>query len=214
MLMLEHIEELSKTAAQAISNVKFDKVVVWDGGGLDGKNGTAGFLRGLAGALPPMMHMMRDIGGSTCRRTSEARRRGGEEEGGRRRDRAVADATRGQEGLKAVGDPMFVEHRKRVLDLLRGISAAAVIPTAAHKIRNHDSHYRFRPDSDFWYLTGFAEPDATLVLCPRADGKGPESVLFLREKDREAEIWNGRRLGVAARRRWRSASTRRGRSSD
>jgi flotillin len=62
MLMLEHIEELSKTAAQAISNVKFDKVVVWDGGG-EGKNGTAGFLRGLAGALPPMLHMMRDIGG-------------------------------------------------------------------------------------------------------------------------------------------------------
>ena len=63
MLMLEHIEELSKTAAQAISNVKFEKVVVWDGGSADGKNGTAGFLRGLAGALPPMMHMMRDIGG-------------------------------------------------------------------------------------------------------------------------------------------------------
>src|SRR5260221_3076057 len=62
-LMLEHIEELSKTAAAAIANVKFDKVIVWDGGGSDGKNGTAGFLRGLAGALPPMMHMMRDIGG-------------------------------------------------------------------------------------------------------------------------------------------------------
>jgi flotillin len=63
MLMLEHIEELARTAAQAISNVKFEKVVVWDGGGSDGKNGTAGFLRGLAGSLPPMMHMMRDIGG-------------------------------------------------------------------------------------------------------------------------------------------------------
>jgi len=63
MLMLEHIEELSKTAAQAISNVKFEKIVVWDGGGGDGRNGTAGFLRGLAGALPPMMHMMRDVGG-------------------------------------------------------------------------------------------------------------------------------------------------------
>src|SRR5262249_50307615 len=44
------------------ANVKFDKVVVWEGGG-DAKNGTAGFLRGLAGALPPMMHMMKDIGG-------------------------------------------------------------------------------------------------------------------------------------------------------
>jgi flotillin len=63
MLMLEHIEELSKTAAAAIANVKFDKIVVWDGGGGDPKNGTSGFLRGLAGALPPMMHMMRDIGG-------------------------------------------------------------------------------------------------------------------------------------------------------
>src|SRR6185369_3740419 len=61
--MLEHIEALARTAAQAISNVKFDKVVVWDGGGGDGKNGTAGFLRGLAGSLPPMMQMMKDIGG-------------------------------------------------------------------------------------------------------------------------------------------------------
>lgn len=65
LLMLEHIEQISATAAQAISNIKFDKVVVWDGGqGGDGKAaGTAGFLRNLAGALPPAMHMMRDIAG-------------------------------------------------------------------------------------------------------------------------------------------------------
>ena len=66
MLMLEHIEELSKTAAAAIANVKFDKVVVWDGGaanGKDGTNATGNFLRGLASSLPPMMHMMKDIGG-------------------------------------------------------------------------------------------------------------------------------------------------------
>jgi flotillin len=63
MLMLEHIDALSKTAAEAISNVKFDKIVVWDGGSGDGKSTTAGFLRGLAGALPPVMTMMRDIGG-------------------------------------------------------------------------------------------------------------------------------------------------------
>src|SRR5258705_4255832 len=97
---------------------------------------------------------------------------------------------------------MFVEHRRRLLELLRAERAAAVVPTATHKIRNHDSHYRFRPDSDFWYLTGFAEPDAVLVLVPRPegapDGKRCESVLFLREKDKEQEIWNGRRLGVAA----------------
>lgn len=76
-----------------------------------------------------------------------------------------------------------------------------MIPTSGHKLRNHDSHYRFRPDSDFWYLTGLAEPDAVLVLRPRSEGigkGGPQCVLFLREKDREQEIWNGRRLGVAA----------------
>jgi Xaa-Pro aminopeptidase len=96
---------------------------------------------------------------------------------------------------------MFAERRSRLLDRLRARGAAAVVPTSAHKIRNHDSHYRFRPDSDFWYLTGLAEPDAVLVLRPRgAPGTsgGPQSVLFLREKDREQEIWNGRRLGVAA----------------
>jgi len=101
---------------------------------------------------------------------------------------------------------VFAEHRARLLEILRAERAAGVFPTAAHKIRNHDSHYRFRPDSDFWYLTGFPEPDAVLVLVPRkgpaAAGSPekpvPESVLFLREKDREQEIWNGRRLGVAA----------------
>jgi flotillin len=72
MLMLEHIEALSANAAQAIQNIKFDKIVVWDGGGAAGGAGggpgatqgaTAGFLRNLAGSLPPMLHMMRDIGG-------------------------------------------------------------------------------------------------------------------------------------------------------
>lgn len=67
LLMLEHIDALSKTAAQAISNIKFDKIVVWDGGGGgpggDGKSATANFIRGLAGALPPSLQMMKDIGG-------------------------------------------------------------------------------------------------------------------------------------------------------
>lgn len=98
---------------------------------------------------------------------------------------------------------MFREHRRRFLDLLRERTAAAVIPTASAKVRNHDSQYRYRPDSDFWYLTGFAEPESALVLLPSArgvngDAHRPQSVLFLREKDREKEIWNGRRLGVAA----------------
>jgi flotillin len=64
MLMLEHLDKLSETAAQAISNIKFDKVVVWDGGANgDGKTATAGFLSGLGRTLPPMLQMMQDVGG-------------------------------------------------------------------------------------------------------------------------------------------------------
>jgi flotillin len=64
LLMLEQLGQLSENAAKAISNIKFDKIVVWDGG-KEGKGGssTAGFLQGLAGALPPMLNMMKDVGG-------------------------------------------------------------------------------------------------------------------------------------------------------
>jgi flotillin len=64
MLLLEHLEGLSKTAASAISNIKFDKVVVWDSGnGSGGAGGTAGFLQSLARSLPPVVNILRDIGG-------------------------------------------------------------------------------------------------------------------------------------------------------
>ena len=94
---------------------------------------------------------------------------------------------------------MYEEHRRRFLALLRDEGAAAVIPTASHKIRNHDCHYRFRPGSDFWYLTGFDEPGAVLVLLPELDSDGPgRAVLFMRERDPERETWDGRRLGLQA----------------
>jgi flotillin len=63
MLMLEHLDHLAETASKAISGIKFDKVIVWEGGGGDGKGATAGFLRSLAGALPPALQIMRDVGG-------------------------------------------------------------------------------------------------------------------------------------------------------
>jgi flotillin len=63
MLLLEHLDKLAETSAQAISNIKFDKVVVWEGGGENGRSNTAGFLNGMAKALPPMLQVMRDIGG-------------------------------------------------------------------------------------------------------------------------------------------------------
>jgi len=97
---------------------------------------------------------------------------------------------------------MYREHRARLMAELSARKAAAVIPTATPKVRNHDCDYRFRPDSDFWYLTGFAEPGSVLVLTPGlaaaedAAARAPQSVLFLRERDAEMETWNGRRLGV------------------
>ena len=63
LLVLEHLEKLSENASNAIKNIKFDKVVVWDGGNGNGSGGTAGFLQGLARSLPPMLNIMRDIGG-------------------------------------------------------------------------------------------------------------------------------------------------------
>jgi len=68
MLMLEHLDHLSETAAKAIANVKFDKVIVWDNGqngkdGAGGGNAAANFLRGLGYSLPPMLQIMKDIGG-------------------------------------------------------------------------------------------------------------------------------------------------------
>jgi flotillin len=66
MLMLEHLDALAQTSAQAISGIKFDKVVVWEGGGSgngSGTTNTAHFLQNLARVMPPMMQVMKDIGG-------------------------------------------------------------------------------------------------------------------------------------------------------
>ena len=95
--------------------------------------------------------------------------------------------------------PTYAEHRARFLATLGARGAAAIIATASAKIRNHDSEYRFRPDSDFWYLTGFGEPESVLVLLPATGAaSAARSVLFLREKKRDEEVWNGLRLGVEA----------------
>ncbi|MCB5188469.1 Xaa-Pro aminopeptidase [Methylobacillus caricis] len=69
---------------------------------------------------------------------------------------------------------------------------AALIPTAPEAIRNRDSHYAYRFDSYFYYLTGFDEPESLLLLIA---GDQPKSILFCREKDMEREIWDGFRHG-------------------
>ena len=71
-------------------------------------------------------------------------------------------------------------------------NALAIIPAASEQLRNGDSHYRFRQDSDFYYLTGFDEPDAVLLIT---GGDRSESVLFNRPKSELEERWTGPRLG-------------------
>ena len=71
----------------------------------------------------------------------------------------------------------------------------AIIPTAPEVMRNADADYPYRHDSYFYYLTGFTEPEATLVLVT---GAKPQAILFCREKNMEREIWDGYRYGPAA----------------
>lgn len=63
LLMLEHLDNMADTAAKAISNIKFDKVVVWENGLANGQSNTANFLHNMAHTLPPMMQVMKEIGG-------------------------------------------------------------------------------------------------------------------------------------------------------
>lgn len=74
----------------------------------------------------------------------------------------------------------------------------AIIPTAPEQVRNRDAHYPYRFDSYFYYLTGFREPGAVLVIVS-ANGETPvKHILFCREKDKEREIWDGFRYGPEA----------------
>ncbi len=82
---------------------------------------------------------------------------------------------------------IYRRRREQLAQAMR--SGVAVIPTAPERGRNRDSHFPYRFDSHFYYLTGFAEPEAVLVL---ADNK---SILFCRERNPEREVWDGFRYG-------------------
>jgi Xaa-Pro aminopeptidase len=74
----------------------------------------------------------------------------------------------------------------------------AAIPTAPEAIRNADTHYPYRPDSNFYYLSGFAEPEAVVVLTAGAADGESRQILFCRDKNVEREIWDGFRYGPDA----------------
>lgn len=86
----------------------------------------------------------------------------------------------------------FARRRKNLMALMDP-NSIAIIPSAREQVRSRDTGYPFRQDSDFYYLSGFVEPDAVLVLLPgRRHG---QYVIFCRERDPEMELWHGYRAG-------------------
>ena len=87
------------------------------------------------------------------------------------------------------------EKRRRQLMRMVGQGGIVILPSAPVRTRSRDVEYNYRQDSDFYYMTGFAEPESVAVLVPgRANG---EYLLFCRERDRKREQWDGLRAGQA-----------------
>lgn len=89
----------------------------------------------------------------------------------------------------------FKSRRDRLAQQM-GNNSIAVIATRAEMYRNRDADYKYRADSSFYYLTGFAEPEAVAVIETFAEGEAYRYSLFCRERNREMEIWNGYRAGL------------------
>jgi flotillin len=105
ILMLEHLDNLAEASSRAISNIKFDKVGVWENGGKNGRSSTADFLSGMAKTLPPMLQVMRDIGGielpeALVKLTGDNEANGGSQPVARRGGTAGSAPTRPAEGSK------------------------------------------------------------------------------------------------------------------
>src|SRR5437868_11094148 len=85
---------------------------------------------------------------------------------------------------------IFAERRQRIGRDLPG--SAVIVAAHPEQIRNHDVGYPYRQDSNMYYLTGFEEPESILIFRP---GLKPESVMFVRRRDKERETWDGFRFG-------------------
>jgi Xaa-Pro aminopeptidase len=88
---------------------------------------------------------------------------------------------------------IYRTRRERVLEQMG--EGVMIIATAPEVPRNRDTHYPYRHDSYFYWLTGFNEPEAVVVLV---GGAAPRHILFCRERNEEREIWDGFRYGPAA----------------
>ena len=90
----------------------------------------------------------------------------------------------------------YQSRRQQFASLMQ--KGVAVIPTAPEQLRNRDAHYPYRFDSYFYYLTGFREPEAVLVIVVDKDQTKNKYILFCRDKDEKREIWDGFRYGPEA----------------
>ena len=95
---------------------------------------------------------------------------------------------------------MHKQNREAFIEKM-GPGGVAIFASAPPAMWNHDTEYNYRPDPNFYYLTGFEEPESICVIAP--DHPKHQYILFVRPKDKQAEIWNGKRVGVKnARRRY------------
>jgi len=92
-----------------------------------------------------------------------------------------------------VSDRKHFARRRQQLMQAAGEGSILILPAAPERVRSRDTHYPYRQDSDFWYLTGCDEPEAVLALVPGR--KHGEAILFCRERDLQREAWDGSRLG-------------------
>ena len=88
---------------------------------------------------------------------------------------------------------MHKQNREAFIEKM-GRGGVAIFASTPPAIWNHDTEYNYRPDPNFYYLTGFEEPESICVIAP--DHPKHQYILFVRPKDKQAEIWNGKRVGV------------------
>src|SRR5437763_16567673 len=91
-------------------------------------------------------------------------------------------------------DPAVFAARRDALMARLGPKAVAVVSSLPERLRNGDAYHVFRQASDVFYLTGFVEPETTLVLRPGAEAD--RVVMFVRPRDPEHEVWDGKREGL------------------
>lgn len=95
--------------------------------------------------------------------------------------------------LPKLPQSQFAKRRAKLAEALPN-NSIAILQTAPAHIRNNDAEYKYRADSSFFYLTGFAEPESVMVL--EKTDHTVNYTLFLREKDKLREIWDGKRVGL------------------